>query len=904
MEIKSTALGEPVATPKFSLGWRARIYAAVIVAIASVIAYQTAAVYVLPMLNKKVIGFVRDKGFRVLHRESSFWHSLLAVPDRFMTSRLVDSASVPQLVFDIKFKHMRKLRAKRDEAMAGGLLVQGADDFVPASIRYGKRTIKVKIRLKGDLTDHLRSNKWSFRVHVKGKDELFGMRRFSIQAPNVRGFQGEALFNATLRHLGVLAPRYRFVNVTVNGERIGLMALEEHFSKELLETSRRRESVVVRFDESMFWTSFLKLKRRVSLTSDDFRNADVDAFRSSRIAKSARLSEGYAPAVGLLRAFAARTMPPSEVFDAELMGRFLAVSRLWGMWHGLRWHNTRFYLNPVSVKLEPIGYDSNVQLRMDAAQNVNEPIIAAILEDPKIFAAYRRTLRKLSDDIETGEFLKTLKEIEDRDLRILWQEFYFLDPFPLDELVARAGRLREAAAQDLKIGTNVAAFYPTLLHAYIVKEDGRQFLELVNAVPHVVEVQSIDWVLTKTKESVEFTPLSGQRFPLRLKVRTPDSSPQAIRIPYRASFEPGTRSLRVSANILGDKKRHVIEAKAYFPRLERHPIPTSTVEQQLAAHGFLTFDKERRRLAVRAGTWQVRGALIVPQGVGLSIPPGTTLRFGDQGMLVARGALHFRGTETAPVTLEGLPRAPKGDGEGTWRGIAVLDAADQSQWGHVVVRNTRGIELPGWQLTGGVTFYHSDIRIDHSRLQGHRGEDAINVISSKFAFDDLRIMDAASDGFDSDFSDGTIKGGVFERIGTAGGGDAIDISDSVVTVTGSRFVDIGDKALSVGERSTMTASGLIIERAGTGAAAKDGSKLRIDGTVLNGTRVAGLMAYIKKPEFGAASIDAAGLRFNGSSPQARVQTGSAITIDGKAVEAEDVDVDQLYKTIMRPGLRR
>ena len=38
---------------------------------------------------------------------------------------------------------------------------------------------------------------------------------------------------------------------------------------------------------------------------------------------------------------------------------FLAIADLWGGWHVLRWHTLRFYGNPVTRKLEPIGFDAN-----------------------------------------------------------------------------------------------------------------------------------------------------------------------------------------------------------------------------------------------------------------------------------------------------------------------------------------------------------------------------------------------------------------------------------------------------------------------------------------------------------------------------------------------------------------
>jgi len=109
--------------------------------------------------------------------------------------------------------------------------------------------------------------------------------------------------------------------------------------------------------------------------------------------------------------------------------------------------------------------------------------------------------------------------------------------------------------------------------------------------------------------------------------------------------------------------------------------------------------------------------------------------------------------------------------------------------------------------------------------------------------------------------------------------------------------------LSVGERSEMKASDVFIEQTGTGAASKDGSNLNISNTTIIQANNAGLMAYVKKPEFGYAHIEASNLTFIATASQARAQKGSVIFIDGKPVESEDVDVEQLYKTVMKKGLR-
>ena len=79
------------------------------------------------------------------------------------------------------------------------------------------------------------------------------------------------------------------------------MAIEEHFSKEILEANGRRESPIIRFDESLLWEMrAIKIRHEDGPVFLNYRNAPIDAFQSSRIADSANLSKDYSIAVGFL----------------------------------------------------------------------------------------------------------------------------------------------------------------------------------------------------------------------------------------------------------------------------------------------------------------------------------------------------------------------------------------------------------------------------------------------------------------------------------------------------------------------------------------------------------------------------------------------------------------------------
>jgi hypothetical protein len=196
------------------------------------------------------------------------------------------------------------------------------------------------------------------------------------------------------------------------------------------------------------------------------------------------------------------------------------------------------------------------------------------------------------------------------------------------------------------------------------------------------------------------------------------------------------------------------------------------------------------------------------------------------------------------------------------------------------------------------------VLINNCRFFDSRGEDALNIIQSEFEIYNSDIRGTASDAFDADFSNGLIEGGLFADIGKAGGGDAIDVSGSQIIVRGTRFENVSDKALSVGEASSMQASTVIINSVGTGAAAKDGSQLTLSDSVINAASFAGLTAYIKKSEYGPARVESQNVRMIAVERPVLAQTGSVVTVDGVVAETSDVDVDALYETVMKPGLRK
>ena len=322
------------------------------------------------------------------------------------------------------------------------------------------------------------------------------------------------------------------------------------------------------------------------------------------------------------------------------------------------------------------------------------------------------------------------------------------------------------------------------------------------------------------------------------------------------------------------------DAAPSSPTGRRPPAPP--LAQALAQHPFLERTALDTMLRVRSGTWSVDGDLVLPAGMGLVAGPDTTLLFAPGAVLLATGPLTFRGTPESPVVL-----APQDD---AWGGVIVSQAGATSTWEHVTVRHTSGVRRGEWEPLGGITFDRSPLRLANARIVGSSAEDGINVVRTEFDIRATEFSDVASDALDADFATGRIVDSRFERVG----GDAIDLGSSEAEVQQVVLRQVQDKALSVGEQSTLAATALTIEHVGIALASKDQSSAEISQSTIQGARIAGLAAFIKKPSYGPAQIVARDIEFVETDRPTLAQTSSRITLDGEPVAEQAVDVEALY----------
>tara|TARA_Y100000385_G_scaffold284346_1_gene342216 strand:- start:1278 stop:2774 length:1497 start_codon:yes stop_codon:yes gene_type:complete len=128
-------------------------------------------------------------------------------------------------------------------------------------------------------------------------------------------------------------------------------------------------------------------------------------------------------------------------------------------------------------------------------------------------------------------------------------------------------------------------------------------------------------------------------------------------------------------------------------------------------------------------------------------------------------------------------------------------------------------------LPSGLTFVNSNVEIKNSKFhENTSGDDFINFYSSSFLISKSVFQNILYDAVDSDFSDGIIENSEFNKIGN----DGIDASGSKIRVIANTFNYVLDKALSIGEISSLESSSNYFMNSSIGIVVKDGSTLSSD----------------------------------------------------------------------------
>lgn len=358
-------------------------------------------------------------------------------PADYPDHQLIDF-EIKKLEIEIDEDAMTVIEKKAADALELGILLTEEDDYVPAIISGDGKRDDAEIRLKGDWTDHLVEGKWSFRIKMDN-EPLWGMKKFSIHRPETRDGVSEYLIQSFYRDQGGIALRYGFVDVLINGKYMGVYALEEFFDKRLVENAFRREGPIIKVNEDYLWERRAYYYGRI----EDWDFAidpsggymDFDVFGINQTIEDDALFGYTAYAITSLNKLMANEVEVEEIFEIEQFAKYFAALDIFNSCHGNIWHNMRYYVNPVTAKMEPITFDELPKEGLcQSSSKRNDPLITPFFENKHFAKLYVQYLDQYLNEYDTfiekeADNLARIETIFQRD------NIYFKDySVHLDEL--------------------------------------------------------------------------------------------------------------------------------------------------------------------------------------------------------------------------------------------------------------------------------------------------------------------------------------------------------------------------------------------------------------------------------------------------------------------------------------
>lgn len=785
------------------------------------------------------------------------------------------------LILTITEEDYFNLLDQKEKALKQGVLTSDITKWIKSTIIYKDTLINTKIRLKGDWVDFLEGDKFAFRVDCRDNFYFKGMKTFSLQYIGARHYLDQWLLYKFARENDILAPRYGFINVYLNEKFLGVYAYEEHFEKQMIESLKRREGPILKFNEESLWEIILfSLKSKTNIILPAFFSSTIEPF-DKKVVKEKSYKNIYLIAQNLLFQHKYATAKVSDLFEVDVLAKYYALVNVFMGYHGLMWNNQRFYYNPITSKLQPIFFDNFIEVGI--YHIFKEPILGNF--DFKISKLWSDQINFyiFSDSVFTIKYIYYLDKYSQKSF---WDSLFYANEDAIFKNTNYINEYYKNYSFDKSIyylnAENIQKEIPVYLkdiekfykYNYIY-QDTFQFSK-ANFQKHKNTFVN---TYTQTKSATSTNILIDNYYNrnivligyIRKNIFYPTKNLEIKNYSYfRNDFSATVNIESVSIDSLVfmcENNRFSVELikwqkpTAWSPRQELEQMNKFPNEQFYIVEG---------KKVIFSGKQKISSIIYIPAGYNVFFEPGTEIDFVNNGAFMCYSSVEMNGTAQKPIVIKSTDKTAKG--------FTILQAPNVT----ISYTTFDGLDTwkyKGWELTGATTIYESRVKIDHCNFINNVCEDDLNIVRSYFEVTNSLFSNTFGDAFDSDFCDGLVDNCVFSYLGN----DAIDFSTSKIKISNCKILNANDKGVSGGEGSTLTIENCDINGANIGIASKDKSQLTLLNINLSNTNY-GFVLLQKKPEYGPGKIVANNIRFKKINKELLIEEKSVVILNNKRID--------------------
>ncbi len=657
--------------------------------------------------------------------------------------------------------------------------------FLPAEIKLENQSFPVKLRTKGVRQIHWKDkDKTSYKVDIRGNKRLWGMEEFSVQKPITRNYTYEYLFHKLLGHVGLININYFFINLFINDQNHGVYAVEESFSKELIERKNKRNGPIFSLKDELgeyfpnvsfeLYSSSYWNNQHLKLTKDLF--SILNNFKNSNKFKI------------------------NNHFDIDKWAKYFAVMDITGSYHGSLAKSVKFFYNPTTALFEPIGYD----LHKGAGIFPNF-ILIDFLQEANVECSYL---------CEHKEWFFRFLKFENGELNYFFLEKYikYLTEFSEEEFIrnfldinsSELSNFNNAIYKDFprsdKISWVGAGFF--------VYDEDHLFnrAKLIKSRIKSTNIERVD--ISKTENRLLYEDYQASRFPfLAETINCEDLSDK------KKFFLAGKMSLNFDTSCKKLKLSSFKNEQRTFMLKENIRLSSDTNDYFKNSFGSLrdnkNFTEVEKDIFITNSKIRITKNSLIKKNHKFIFDRNSAIDISNNSTLFIEGQVEFNNNK------DNLTEITSEDGTGS---IIFVDNTYDLE--NLIFKNLSKPNLDNYILYGGVNFINSKVLLNNVYIKESNNEDGVNIINSDSEISNIYFENIKADAFDIDF--GQLK---FDNINCKNiNNDCLDISGASVYGLNILSVNTLDKGVSVGENSKVNILNLNTINNNIGLAVKDGSE--------------------------------------------------------------------------------
>ena len=721
------------------------------------------------------------------------------------------------------------------------------------------------IRLKGDRTIHYKNIlNSSYKLNLDKNNFYDGMKSFSIQKPRIRNYINEWIFHELSEELNLVRLKYNFINLKINGEKMGLYVIEEGFSNNLIERNSRRAGPIFGLHEDFPYNTFKEAKLDPYQKNYWSRPENIDLFNIAR---------------NKVEDFKKRNKPINEILDIKKWADYFALCDLLYTHHGYAAKSVKFYYNPISGLIEPIPFDGHKMPGYNYSKVIENvynkrTVYDRVFLPNKWFVNFFFTEQNEFNDAFFKEYLKSLEKITNKNfINNFFKERkkyikkinakIYLDSFVLDYPTTRTD--------------GIGIYYFDINEIY----NRAEFLKLkfLPVLKDLFIEDKGDYISVLNKQYI------NQRLKIKSmrckKISEQNSEGKEYFINYFLNYGE-TKIVKPSSEDLNDqlfctsiKFADQLNDEIYEKDIE---LSLKSKKTTINETDFLKyFYKKDKDLFLRDNVTIIDKNLYIPPSYRLVLTKGQKIKIIKNAFIFSESSIVAKGNKENRILISGE--------ENDFGGGIIIKNSDENVLSYVDFKYLKGLDFhqmeepnfnPSYRIYGSINFYNSNVQIDNTYFSNIKSEDALNIMNSNFEIKDSLYENIQSDAIDIDFGKGIILNSNFNNVMN----DAIDLSGSDIVLDNIKTNSVGDKSISSGENSKSIMKNIKINKSFIGIANKDGSNVEIDQIEINDVEIP-FAAYIKKPSYKDSVMNITNVKILNTKIKYLISNNQTLIIDKK-----------------------